>query len=122
MRHASSGQSFGEWLDETNGVKRARVHPQPGVDAYVMVSFDNDKIWHSAVFASLIDSKEHGRGPWSIPKATELARAIVTACIHKAPLNALKNTPILVRVLDVDPGRADCDHGTFRVVPSKVAP
>ena len=115
LRHARSGQSFGEWIDEQCGVKRAPMHAQPGVDAYVMVSFDDGKVWHSAVFASLIDKNKHGGGPWSIPKATELARAIVAACLQKSPLNALKNTPMLIRVLNVDPCCSDSYRDTFRV-------
>lgn len=121
LQHAHNGQSFGDWHDAQCDIKRAPLQPQSGVDAFVMVSFDDGNVWHSAVFASLIDVKEHGRGPWSIPKATELARSIVAACSQKAPLVALEGKPMLVCVLDVDVGSTDRDRGTFRVVPSKVA-
>lgn len=120
LQHARNGQSFGDWHDEQCGVKRAPVKPQSGVDAFVMVSFDNGNVWHSAVFASLIDVKEHGRGPWSIPKATELARSIVAACSQKAPLVALQNQPILVRVLDVDIGSSNREYSMFRIISPKV--
>ncbi len=64
----------------------------PVIDATIEVSHDNGKTWGRG--KALLDEQ----GPWSVPHAIEIARALRSRLSRRFMIN--ESTPILIRVID----------------------